>query len=470
MSKNKSKSKYKLTKTEQDCANVLKLHKHKLNKIGEKLNTCESDSSKAIDESIDILNRYGVRPSLEISPKQPHLKLYRQPVEALESFNETEWQQLVITAKQEIGEDAAIEDILLPEEIEKAAHRLTFLRGKFNDIHRLDKADWLIACVSGTLAALVDVFLVKMPVHPGFLGGKSSHGGPLSNWIRERIQASVSPEDLKKLEKENWVPYDSSTSNMLHVKIAGLGPRTHRFQSLGHDPILGFLFGVKDILSGSFTAVDTNGNLISQAVETPSEDRSTGIFSAILRQFGHLKSDVSTNAGLPAPLMPLLQFIQAGSFGKSGYTLGELSRIMYRQGYDFSHFLSMSIPVLIIEVLVRGSYFFKRLHEGHEIMEALPLNIPNGKLKPKLQTMIFTAHTIATSVNLAKTAIIQNPLAVNYPQWLMFFKSLFSQLNWVLIKKESLFSEYFDKAISEDWVSVNNELNLLWKKVIIARN
>lgn len=467
--KKKSKSKCKLTEAEQDCVNVLKSHKHKLDRIRNILDTSEAVSSNAIDESVNTLSRHGVSSSLEIAQKHLHLKLYKRPVEIVDSFNETEWQQLVASAKQEIGENASIEDILLPEEIEKAAERLTLLRGNFSEIHRLDKIDWLIAGITGTLAALVDIFLVQMPAHPGFLGGKSSHGGPLSNWIRERIRTSVSPEELAKLEQENWVPYDPSTSNILKVKIDGLGPRTHRFQSLGHDPVLGFIFGVRDMLRGSFIAIDTNGNLIQQAVEMPPEARGMSIFIAILRQFGHLKSDVSTSAGLPAPLMPLLQFIQAGRFGKSGYTLGELSRIMYRQGYDFSHFLSMSIPVLIIEVLVRGSYFFKRLNEGHKVMKALPLNT-GGKMKPKLQTMLFTAHTIATTVNLSKTAITQNPLAVNFPQWLMFFKYLFVQLNWVLIKKEKLFSEYFDKSLGEDWVSINKDLNSLWSKVMIAKD
>lgn len=467
--KKKSKSKFKLTETEQDCVNVLKSHKHKLDRIKNILDTSEAVSCNAIDESVNTLIRHGVNSSLELSQKHLNLKPYKRPIEIVDSFNETEWKQLVASAKQEIGEDASIEDILLPEEIEKAAERLVLLRGNFSEIHRLDKIDWLIAGISGTLAALVDIFLVQMPAHPGFLGGESFHGGPLSNWIREKIKASISPEELTNLEQENWVPYDPSTSNSLKVKVDGLGPRTHRFQSLGHDPVLGFIFGVKDILRGSFTALDTNGKLIRQTVDMSSEAQGMSIFIAILRQFGHLKSDVSTSAGLPAPIMPLIQLIQSGSFGKRGYTLGELSRIMYRQGYDFSHFISMSIPVLMIEVLVRGSYFFKRLNEGYDMMEALPVNIPGGKMKPKLQTMLFTAHTISTTVNLSKTAITENPLAVNFPQWLMFFKSLFAQLNWVLAKKEKFFSEYFNKALGEDWISINRELNSLWTKVMIAQ-
>ena len=155
------------------------------------------------------------------------------------------------------------------------------------------------------------------------------------------------------------------------------------------------------------------------------------------------------------------------SFGKRNYSLGTLAKDMYYRGYDFSHFLAMSIPVLMIESIVRIGYFVKRLSEGHDISESIPFNAPGFPIRPKLQTMLFTAHTIATTVNISKTLITQNPLAINYPQCLIFMKYLFSQLNWVLFKKEELFSEFFDKKSSDDWEVMHNELKTLWAKAIM---
>ncbi len=458
-----AKSKYKLDPDEQDYVNVIALHGKQLDKANDNFDNILDTSNKAVKDSEDLLKQYSNDLSSTTENNRPQLKLFQIPPKTMQSFDEAEWKRLVQKASDEIGEDAKIEDILLPQEIKLVEKKFAIIRGQFDDIHRLDKVDWLLSFTSGTLATLIDVFLVQLPKHPGFLGGKSTSGGPLSNFIRERVQQTFSPEEIRKLERENWAPYDPSTSIGLESVVEGLGPRTHRFQSLGHDPILGFIFGVRDILSGSFTAIDTNGEVITQAVGVPKDFRGMGLFNALIRQFGHLKSDVSTPAGLPAPLMPLLQLVQFGSFGKRGYSLGELSRAMYRQGYDFSHFLSMSIPVLIIEAVVRGGYFFKRRQEGFEIADSIPFNIPGTKHKPKLQTMLFTAHTIATTVNVAKTAITQNPLAVNYAQWMMFLKSLFSQLNWALIKKEELFSDHFIKELDGDWNSIHDELDDLWK-------
>lgn len=74
----------------------------------------------------------------------------------------------------------------------------------------------------------------------------------------------------------------------------------------------------------------------------------------------------------------------------------------------------MSIPVLIIEVIVRTFYFLKRLSEGHGFMQSIPINVPGEPHKPKLQTMLFMAHTIATAANTGKVTFTSNPLAINF--------------------------------------------------------
>lgn len=177
-----------------------------------------------------------------------------------------------------------------------------------------------------------------------------------------------------------------------------IGPAVHRFHSLGHDPILGFIVGVIDILRGTFTAIDRNGRLILQSVAiTDPAILTMNLFEAVGRVFGHLLSDVATPAGLPVPLMPLLQFLQFGEIGAHGHTIGEVSRIMYRSHYDFRHFLAMSISPLLIEIIVRLSYFAKRRCEGYGLMQSIPFEFPLDDHKPKLRTMLFNAHLVSTA-------------------------------------------------------------------------
>lgn len=44
------------------------------------------------------------------------------------------------------------------------------------------------------------------------------------------------------------------------------------------------------------------------------------------------------------------------------------------EGYDFIHFCSLSIPVMITEVIVRLGYALKRIKEGNSIKDSLPLS------------------------------------------------------------------------------------------------
>ena len=368
------------------------------------------------------------------------------------------FEEIAREAHEAIPGDVSVIDILGQDGVLRSNEFIAKIRNQYDLEHRLDALDWGIAGIAGAMSALVDIFLVKIPSHKGVLGGKDVEGGWLSNKIREKLKHLYSPEQIKELEEKFKVPYDPSTSKNLAETVAGLGPRSHRFQSLGHDPILGFIFGVRDIMKGQFTAIDKFGKVIVQSV--PNAQTGISLFQAIAMQLGHLKSDIGTAAGLPAPFMPLFQLLQFGDI--DGRTIGELSRAMYANGYDFGHFLAMSVPVMIIEVLVRLLYFAKRMHEKHSFTESIPFDLPFKKRQPKLQTMLFTAHTIATAANAGKVYFTKNPMAINLPQWQWYAKVSYSQLRWVLFTKEGERLELVQKEIDKDWQHVNDQLAKGW--------
>lgn len=371
------------------------------------------------------------------------------------------WDEILKESQEAIPGEVSITDLLSEEQMAESNRFIAAIRNKYDLEHRLDALDWSIAGIAGVLSALVDIFLVKMPSSAGHLGAKPTKGGVLSDKIRDRLKNMYTPEQIKELEAKFKVPYDPSTSKKLKKAVAGLGPTVHRFHSLGHDPILGFIFGVRDIMQGKFTAIDKFGKVIVQKI--PGAPSGIGLFEAIAMQFGHLKSDIGTPAGLPAPFMPLFQLLQFGDI--NGRTIGRLSRTMYARGYDFGHFLAMSIPVMIIEVLVRICYLAKRLYEKHSFMDSIPFDLPGRKRQPKLQTMLFTAHTIATAANAGKVYFMHNPLALNLPQWQWYAKVAFSQLRWVLFTKEAERLELVQKAIDSDWQHINDELLKGWELI-----
>lgn len=52
------------------------------------------------------------------------------------------------------------------------------------------------------------------------------------------------------------VPYDAIKTGA-HVSGTGLSGTTHRYRTLGHDPILGWIFGTANILTNSLTKYKT---------------------------------------------------------------------------------------------------------------------------------------------------------------------------------------------------------------------
>ncbi len=236
------------------------------------------------------------------------------------------------------------------------------------------------------------------------------------------------------------VPFDAPNNSFLKVDVEGLSSHMHRFYSLGHDPLLGWIVGVIDIMKGSITTIDKTGNVVCQLREGFTGE---SLFKAIAMECVHLLSDVNTPMSLPAPLMTLANLLQFGSIGEQEQTIAEIVQSMYYEGFDFKHFCSQSLSVIISDVVVRIGYSIKRLADGYSIKDSLPVN---GREKnPKLESMLFVSSLIAVSINSGKIIFTSNPLSFNYPQWLVFTKRLLFEVYWKAAKEPELWDEKFVK-------------------------
>lgn len=441
--------KFKYSESEKDINKVLKHH----DDIIKSIPSLEADQTKMNDS---IVSSESLLKELGLGDRLEHLKNNPPPLTKQKQVIQIpSWEDIVNDARNSVPEEVDLRSFFTDEELKSNERYIQQLREDFNNVHRLDSIDYSICIAAGILAAAVDIFLVGIPE-------KTKDGisaGPLSNYIRQKFDEAIPADKIKQLERQFKVPYDPSTNYNLNEYVDGLSSWFHRYHSLGHDPILGFIFGVFDIMTGRFTAIDRNGKIISQIVGDVPEGMT--IFKAISKVFGHMKSDVNTSMGLPVPMMTLFNKFQFGSIGEEGLSIAEVARGMYAEGYDFKHFCSMSIPTMIIEVIVRISYSIKRLKEGHSLKESIPVNGIQRK-KPKLQTMLFISHTICTAANGGKVYFTQNPLAINYTEWMAFAKYSLSQLKWTLYEKPNLRDAYVDGKLHEEWDSLQSMINDTW--------
>lgn len=365
------------------------------------------------------------------------------------------WEEVLEDALRNGAGGSELQDLFTEEELQENSEAVRLLNEEYNQIHRLDEIDVTIAAVAGLLSAAVDILLVGVPQKTS--GGMKA--APLSDYIRRHIENALTPEQVKKLERAAKVPYDAPVNNdFTRTQVEGLCPGMHRLYSLGHDPLLGFVVGVSDILTGRMTTIDKGGRIVVQTIERYTDNAEVAVVKALIKQITHLLSDLTTPAGLPAPCMALFNLMQFGNIGDEDATIADVVQGMYWEGYDFAHFCSMSIPVVVSEVFVRFAYTFRGLSEGVSFKDAAALSA-NREKNPKLATMLFIAHASAAAINAGKVYFKKNPLAINYPQWIAFARYSYQQLKWIVLEKPDARDKYVRGIINGELSTVCGEID-----------
>ncbi len=438
-------SKYHYSELEQQLNNVLAYQSKELSEIHR---PSLSEVNDRISESEALLRSLGYSAQLEDLKKtkqRPSSNLSRKVMVV------PSWEHLCLEAEESIGTGCTLEDLFTPEELVNNEIAIQKLNEEYKALHRLDKYDIAISASAGLLGAAVDILLVGIPQRtPDGL-----KGGTLANYVRDWFNKKFPEEEMEKLanSKASKVPYDAQDNRNTSIWVEGLSAYYHRLLSLGHDPLLGLIFGVADILTGRMTTIDKTGKIVSQVMENYADRKESDIFAAIAKQILHFKSDITTSMGLPAPLMGLFNLLQFGSIGEEEQTIAEIVQGMYYEGYDFIHFCTLSIPVMIVEVVTRIGYGIKRIKEGHSIKESIPFSL-NREKHPKLATMLFIGHSAATAINAGKVYFTKNPMAINYPQWLAFAKYSYQQLKWALVEKPNASDAYVRGILNEELTEV----------------
>lgn len=414
----------------------------------EKLNTLSNDYANLNSELDDLekrLKQYMTNNNIDAN--EINSRVQQQETKVKSTYVETKpqraFEELVSEAHQAGYKDVNLYEVATKQEIAEVNHLLSKYYKDYTEQYKLDKYDYAIAGIIGTIAAGIDLFLVTK------VNGSQVTAGKLKSGVEGFWNTLLSEDKIKALEEKYKVTYDISTNtSKISQEVLGLCPQYHRFQSLGHDPILGFIFGVSDLMKGQLTAIDGNGRLIIQAVNGA---ETKGLIESIITVFGHFLSDVGTKSStgkilsVPAPLTPLLQLIQVGSIEYNGkkYTVGDLSKRMYHDGYNFNHFIGMSIPVLLIEILTRLSFVIKEIF----FMKS------NVSLKgnPKLTVMLCIANGILFAENVGKLVITKNPFAINYVSWIATAKYGFKTFKWYAYDREMGKVAYAQEYIDLDW-------------------
>jgi hypothetical protein len=211
----------------------------------------------------------------------------------------------------------------------------------------------------------------------------------------------------------NGVPYDvtrGSTNFGIHME-----GQYHRLHTLGHDPILGWIFGTINILSDTitldkeyffqtfnvcmkvgekrWTSRCARHFAFESAIESIREDKNR-LPAAIFAQGLHLKSDIFTKTGLQVPLIEAFQPEKASELYKKGYDTLKLltdnkdalkvANAVAAVGFQ----TVVAILINLIISLVHGLFYDIEKHGDRDLYEA------------KTRKILSISNAIASTSNL----------------------------------------------------------------------
>ena len=278
--------KYKYSEEEQKMNNVLKYQDDQLKELLAESRSTRNEIDAEIEAMETFLRKRGLDPSK--AAKQSTVVEAPKKVMVLPS-----WENLCAEAESVVGGSCELESIFTEAELKSNELAIQQLNKEYNQIHKLDKTDIAISAIAGIVGAAVDILMVGIPQK----GPEGLEAGTLSNFIRKKFDGAFPADEMEKLanSKESKVPFDAQDNRNTTIRVEGLSAYYHRLLSLGHDPLLGFVVGVFDILTGRMTTIDKTGKFVSQVMENYADRKESNIFAALAKQLAHFKSDITTS-------------------------------------------------------------------------------------------------------------------------------------------------------------------------------
>lgn len=366
-----------------------------------------------------------------------------------ELITDTSLPQIYAEAEARYAKSVGLSDILSVEDFAEAEKRIDQRILAFNQRYGLDGWDYAIAGSCGLFASMLDLLFVAAPMKPSTTRWETPVNGVFNKAVQAAFNKLIPPELSEALSKANPIgaPDSSTILHLIGAQPKTLNPFNHRLLSLAHDPLLGFIFGVIDMMNGTCT-IAVNG--IIESIPSTKAVTEGSIFQLLGRMLGHLVSDVNAPSkngnrgmGLPAPFMGLLRMLEcipvpvkSSAANTSGWSnFGKQIEWMYVNGYDLRQFVVTSLPMAIMEVLLRAFYTAKQMKlYGAEFSETILDTMP-GRLNPRFRMMLALAYGTSTAVNAGKMYITQNILNANYASWMGLAWNGFHALKWAVYNK-----------------------------------
>ena len=464
-------SKIKYTEQENEINKVLKMNQDVSTSLvnNAELKKTRKSADENIAASLELLRSLGKGDEADEAMKSARKK----SIAVSSSFKpEIEpFEEIAAQANEYCPNPVSLEDIMTEQEIESAFNELDEINRRFSaKTNIVNKTD--LAFLSIATALQVTKSLVFPLVAEKFDYGKNSdqlkkerlnHNDESIEKEHRKANDGFKEKYIEKHGKGHWinilyqtVPYDTTKGSPAIGK--NMGGRYHRMYTLGHDPILGWLFGTANILTDCITFNNFQTNRVirvdpitggkkmsitgekvsfSQMIDECRQDIKADFLNlpaAIFAQAQHLKSDKYTKTGLPVPLLSSFNEEFAGKLYREHYDALCFSRDIKIVGASFI----VSKLVDIIISLTHG--LFKKPEENRNLYEV------------RTRKILLISNSIASASMVINAAITSNPKNLDIGSLFSTVTHLFSDIRFIAKIKQ----EFVENEIS---LRLKNELD-----------
>ncbi|MBM6733220.1 hypothetical protein CJ260_08975 [Megasphaera sp. ASD88] len=460
-------SRFKYSSDELDMNKVLKMNQDVSQSMltDQQISQTRNNADINIEASLTLLRSLGkereiLNLSADIASKGRDRHLEHRPV--LES-----WEEIVDQANLHEPTEVVLEDIMTEDEIQSAFAELDSIEEQFSKktgiINKTDLSFLAIATALQVVKSLVFPYVADK-----FDYGKSFDPSErLDHNDRSIEKAHKEANDKfrdKRIEKHgtgHWinilyqtVPYDI-TKGAKDLGI-NMGGKYHRMYTLGHDPILGWIFGTANILTDCITFNNFHTNRISR-IDPVTGTKKMVITSEVVflgKMFSECYEEVRADPlNLPAALFAQAQHLKSDEFTKLGLPVPILSSInedfaskLYSENYDALCFArdvkivgtSFVISKLFDMIISLLHGLFRKDGEDKNFYEV------------RSRKILLISNAIASSSSVINAAITSNPKNLDIGSLLNTMTHLFTDIRFILkIKQEFIENEIAERVQKE---------------------
>lgn len=445
--------KYNYTDREKDFNKVLKMNQNESFSLEKQCSSQIYKLDEHINSSEALLKSLGYAlPNKPVIKKEQKLS---SKIQEIKSYDD-----LVKKANAEIHNAVELEDLLSEKEFQEAYKRLDAIHDEFS--HKtgiVNKADLIFLGIATALQTVKSLLF-------GRVAGKFDYGNSFNPDARlAHNDKSIEKEHRRandgfKEKHENhghgyWMnilyqtpPYDiTKGSPSINRNMEG---GYHRIHTLGHDPILGWIFGTANILTDTITFEDFKSNrvirkpkmmitpesvplakLFGESFEMCKAD-SLNLPAAIFSEGCHLKSDEFTKLGLPVPILEAINPDFASKLYKSNYDALCFSRDLKIVGAS----AGISIFIDMIIGLVHGLFNKEKINK--DLYEV------------RTRKILLISNSIASTSNIIQTVITDNPKNLDIGGLLVTLSHLFMDLRFISRIKEEFIKQELNKDLIKE--------------------